>query len=141
MKYVIPCCILAVFFTASFISCAPSNSVGSSTALNSAPSSLVLTRTDSSKNSTLGLNCGCPFPAASNQPLTINGFGDTSVVTFQFAESLTKDTTLHTAIATIHPSKLAGSGTASTWIAFQYVDNNYGSLHNLYDTLRVTANY
>lgn len=129
----------ALLFGAIFGSCAPTAPDTPDTViLESAPSSATLTRTNTSVSMGLSLNCGCEFGPFNNiaGPLEVTGYGDTSVIKFSLNEPLSKDTTIHTVYATIAPP--ATSGTSSSWIAFYYLHNG---TKQLYDTIRVTANY
>ncbi len=106
--------------------------------LVSTPSSLALTRTDSSQGSSTGLTCGCGFF------LSVLGYGgDTSVIHFSFGERRDTLITIHNVIATFNPSRLAGTGSDSAWIAL-YTPNDSTQTNPgtpLYDTLRVKATY
>ena len=121
-------------------SCAPTapKETGT-TSLVSTPSSLTLTRTDSSQSSVTGLTCGCSYL------LSVTGYGgDTNVIHFSFAERRDTLITLHTVIVTIHPSTLVGSGKDSAWIALYTPNDSINPATRgtpLYDTLRVNATY
>ena len=125
-------------------SCAPTEpAVPDTTKLLSAPSSVTLTWTstskvDSSSTVSVGLNCGCPFA------YTVIGYGgDTSVIHFNISDFADTMTT-HSLPTTIYPSKLpVGPDTTTAWIALMTWDErtptNPGT--QLFDTIRVTAIY
>ena len=116
-------------------SCSPTQPLEvDTTKLISAPSSAILTRPDSTASFSVALTCGCNF-----EPLVVTGYGDTSKITFRFKEPLnTQGINIHTIIATFNPSTIVGTGSDTTWIALYYLHN---STYNLYDTIRVIANY
>jgi hypothetical protein len=130
-------------------SCAPPESLQQDTTrLVSNPLSDTLTRMDSSQSAAINLTCFCPFgppdtisksnPVTIAGPLIVTGYGDTSIIRFSFNEPLTAPIISHTIYASIDPAALKSAGSSSSWIAFYYLHNG---VKQLYDTIRVTANY
>jgi hypothetical protein len=141
--------VLAAAIGSSTNSCAPTEPLQiDTTRLVSAPSSDTLTRADSLQSVALNLTCGCPFgppdtiskndPVTIAGPLIVTGYGDTGVIHFSFNEPLTTSVVYHTIYSTIDPTALKSAGSSSSWIAFYYLHNG---VKQLYDTIRVTANY
>ncbi|HZK75575.1 MAG TPA: hypothetical protein VFD13_01590 [Candidatus Kapabacteria bacterium] len=127
-----------VLLSAGFNSCAPTAPNAPATTLISAPSSLTLSKADSSASSSIGLSCGCTFP------LTVIGYGDTSIIHFSFAEKLDSKLTTHNLSARIIPSSLSSPGTASSWIRLSTPNDSVTPSTPgtpLYDTINVTASY
>src|ERR1700733_12154996 len=107
-------CLIAVI-GASLYSCSQTTT-GITVQLLSAPSSLSLTRTDSSQLSEVGLSCGCNFDS-----LVATGYvGATDVIHFSFKDAITANPTVHGISATIFPSNLKSPGSDSAWIALFY---------------------
>lgn len=124
-----------------FNACAPTSPPQQdTTTLDAAPSSMALTRADSMQSSSISLSCGCKFgPLDLNSgPLTITGYGDTSVIHFSFSDSIDSLAFAHTLVATISPSTLKSSGSSTSWIALYFLDLGQ---YPRYDTIRVTATY
>jgi hypothetical protein len=152
LKRIIILALFAAFGTAigtGTNSCAPTEPLQiDTTRLVSNPSNDTLTRTDSLESVALNLTCGCPFgppdtisksnPLTIAGPLIVTGYGDTNVIHFSFNELLTNSVSVHTIYATMNPSALKSAGSSSSWIAFYYLHNG---VKQLYDTIRVTANY
>jgi hypothetical protein len=127
---------LIVGFSASLNSCSSSEEIVPLQLL-SAPSILNLSRSDSSQESEVALNCGCNFA-----PLLITGYGgDTTDIRFSFDDKLDSLIQEHTIQAAISPSKLKSSGSQSAWIAVSWNDSASPIGTILFDTIRVTANY
>jgi hypothetical protein len=144
MKKIISLAFSTALFAAlvmGFNGCAPTAAPEQdTTVIQSAPSSLSLTRTDSLQSSSISLSCGCKFGPfyVSSGPLKVIGYGDTSVIHFFFADSIDSLAYNHTLVATIVPSALTSSGSSTSWIALYFDDLGQ---YPLYDTVRVTATY
>jgi hypothetical protein len=132
------------FFTAlgiGFYSCAPTTNVQDTTTLLSAPSTMALTVAAPKDSSSISLSCGCPFgPLDINSgPLTITGYGDTTVIKFSFKESIGTLLSIHTLLAHISFADTSKSPhSSSSWIALYFLDQGQ---YPLYDTIRVNATY
>jgi hypothetical protein len=142
MKKILFFTLLAAFFAVigtNTNSCAPTAPTETDTTkLKSAPSSLALTRADSSQSSSPYLTCGCPFT------YTVIGYGgDTSVIHFNVSDS-SQSISAHNVTTTIYPSKLpAGPNTVTAWVAlltWHEKTSTYAGIP-LYDTIHVTATY
>lgn len=111
-----------------FSGCAPTPPEPATNALHHSPANETLTKTDSVRQTSAALVCGCPFP------LVIEGYGgDTSYIHYSIPTAA--DTlSAHTITITAKPYGLA-PGTYTSWMAIATPDPNVKFLR---DTLRDT---
>jgi hypothetical protein len=97
--------------------------------LTSTPQSHRLTATNLNETSEVRLVCGCQFP------LTVTGYGDTSVIRYRVD---TKDTLKNYVVTVSANSAGLASGTYTSYISLSAPDFFKGVFHDtIYDTLVV----
>ena len=114
--------------------CAPTTpNVVDSVTLVSGSKTLVLTKTDSAKSTSVALSCGCAFP------VYIDGTGgDVNAIKFAFTDKSSDTTPSHQLQATLSPASTA-PGTYSSWVALRAIHTEPGTLETLRDTVFATA--